>query len=406
MSSGADMNRHLIHDLRIPDLDFWKRHSLLLGSSLMHVVNDAAFVAIYPLLPAIAREFGLSLVEVGTLKTLLSFSSSIFQIPAALLSERVGDIGLLALGMGWVSVGFGVMAAAGSFFGLMVLTLAAGLGGASQHPVATSAVSRAYGEKQAGTAIGLLNFSGDVGKILAPLAVGLLLLFFSWRTALVALGLFGTVFSLLFWQLFRERQSHTAQRPSLPSLPGGTWGILDLKRFLALSLIGVLDGSTRSTLLTFTPFLLTVQKGFPDASASFMLSVLLVGGACGKFGCGFLTDRLGVVKMIVLTEFLTASFILCLLTETALWTVPLFLGLGFALNGTSTVLYTSVARLIDYEKRARGYGLFYTIYLVASALAPVAYGILGSLLGLTAIFVGVSIATFLILPLALVSFRD
>jgi MFS family permease len=71
------------------------------------------------------------------------------------------------------------------------------------------------------------------------------------------------------------------------------------------------------------------------------------------------------------------------------------------LNGTSSVLYAFAAELVDSSKRARGYGLFYTCVQLASAVAPLGYGVLADRLGLSVALVALGGATALIAPLAL-----
>ena len=57
----------------------------------MHLVNDGCFVAIFPVLPLIAKGC-LSYTQVGFLKTALTGSSTALQLPMAMLAERFGDI--------------------------------------------------------------------------------------------------------------------------------------------------------------------------------------------------------------------------------------------------------------------------------------------------------------------------
>ena len=47
----------------------------------------------------------------------------------------------------------------------------AGLGGNFQHPCASTMVARAFDRGRRGTAIGTLNFAGDLGKMAAPALV-------------------------------------------------------------------------------------------------------------------------------------------------------------------------------------------------------------------------------------------
>ena len=242
-------------------------HRALIGNSLMHLVNDGCFVVIYPILPLIALEFDLSYTQVGMLKTALTASSSALQIPMALLAERLGEITMLALGMAWVAAGFMVLGLAISFLQVLLLMFAAGSGGSVQHPVATSFVSREYEGRNRASALGVLNFSGDLGKFAVPAIFALTLPVFGWRWSLFGLGAVALLFSGWFWFTLRDKdQPVRVDRPN-PSASesekphtGRGWGILYPKTFATLLGMGVLDASVRSALLTFIPFLL-IDKG-------------------------------------------------------------------------------------------------------------------------------------------------
>ena len=93
-----------------------KEHGPLIANALMHLVNDGCFVAIFPVLPLIAKEFNLSYTQVGFLKTALTGSSTALQLPMAMLAERFGDIMFLALGMAWVAIGLMIIGVASSFW--------------------------------------------------------------------------------------------------------------------------------------------------------------------------------------------------------------------------------------------------------------------------------------------------
>lgn len=374
-------------------------HGPLVANALMHLVNDGCFVAIYPLLPFIAREYNLNYAEVGTLKTALSTFSTVWQVPMAMLAERFGDIAMLALGTAWVSAGFMLMGLAGSFLAVLLLTCLAGSGGSAQHPIATSYIAREYEGPHRASALGILNFAGDLGKFVVPALFALTLTYYGWRQHLFALGAISLVFSVLFWTTLRQRdqavrkawQAQTTTRTS-------GWGIRHPRTFASLLSIGVLDAGVRNTLLTFVPFLL-LEKGFAEASASVMLTVIFAGGALGKLGCGMLTDRLGTTTMIILTESCTAVGVLALLFAPQAALLPLLFILGAVLNGTSSVLLDGVADSFDSSKRSRGYGLYFTIYLGAGAIGPILYGWLGDALGLHSIFMAMALASLTIVPL-------
>lgn len=376
-----------------------REHQPLIANALMHMVNDGCFVAIYPILPLIAIEYDLSYAQVGLLKTALSASSTAFQIPMALLAERVGEIAMLALGMAWVAAGFIVLGVAASFIQTLVLLTAAGAGGSVQHPVASSFVSREYDGRRRGSALGVLNFAGDLGKFVIPLIFALSLTAYGWRASMVGLGVVSLLFAGLFWHFLRNKNSglqrvETHNQPA----PQKGWGILQPKTFAAILSMGVLDSSVRSALLTFVPFLL-IDKGLTATEASLMLTVIFAGGAAGKLGCGILADKIGNTAMIVLTESMTGILILLLLPAGQWVMLPLLFCVGFFLNGTSSVLLDGVAELFDATKRSRGYGLYFTIYLGAGAIGPIAYGVIGDVWSLPMVFLAMAVAALAIVPM-------
>ena len=78
---------------------------------------------------------------------------------------------MLALGTALIAVGYGLAGLTGSLYGVIAGLLLAGLGGSTQHPIASSLVVGAYPGLRSRTALGTYNFTGDVGKVLLPARV-------------------------------------------------------------------------------------------------------------------------------------------------------------------------------------------------------------------------------------------
>ena len=386
----------------------------LTACSAMHAVNDALFAGLYPLLPLLAADLDLSYGEVGAIKTAFSGAAGILQVPGGLLAERLGEQLALALGTGWVAVGMAGMALVSSFWLLLVVAALAGLGGNVQHPAAASVVSRLYEHGRRGTAIGTLNFAGDLGKMAAPAIAGTAALALGWRGGLLTLALASLAFAVLYALLVpqpalsapepaaeSEAAAPSDTTPSQASVGGlGRWGITRPAAFVALLAVGMLDAAARGTALTFLPFVLD-DRGADPSTTSISFAVLFAAGAAGKFLCGPFGDRYGAVLTIALSELLTAASLAALLVTPLALAPIVLLPLGFVLNGTSSVLYASVADLVHPERRSRGYGLYYTGVQVASALAPIVYGVLADQAGLSFAFVSLAVVTALIAPLSL-----
>ena len=383
-----------------------RARAVLAAACSIHFVHDGFSDILYVLLPIWANEFRLTFAQVGIIRTAYSGGMAAFQIPAGLLAERWGERRLLAAGTAVTACGFIAAGAVGGFLSLLLVLLIAGLGSGVQHPLSSSLVSKAYETGPRRAALGTYNFSGDLGKVAVPAAVALAAVAVGWRTASAAYGVIGLVAAAtilgVLSRLTRgmsEAVDH-ARSPEPGAAPSG-WGIRDPRGFQALTAIGMIDNATRTGFLTFLPFAL-IAKGSSVAGVGTALALLFAGGAVGKFACGLVAERLGVIRTVVLTEAATALGILALIPSplpVALAILPL---MGVALNGTSSVLYGTVADLVTADRRSRAYGLYYTVTIASSALAPSVYGLIGDVAGVPATLVVVSALVLTTIPLCLV----
>ncbi len=369
-----------------------------------HFVHDGFSDIIYVFLPIWAAEFRLGFAQVGLIRTGYTAAMASFQIPAGLLAERWGERRLLAAGTAVTACGF---IAAGTwgigFVSLLVLLLFAGLGSGVQHPLSSSIVSKAYETGARRAALGTYNFSGDLGKIAASAIVALAATVIGWRATSAAAGAVGVVAAVAIVVLLARLAAGGATvAPETPAAnrEGNGWGIRDARGFQALAAIGMIDNATRTGLLTFLPFAL-IAKGSTVAGVGTALALVFAGGALGKFVCGLVAEKVGVIRTVVLTEAATTVGILAIVAAPLPVTLAILLPLGIALNGTSSVLYATVADLVTTDRRSRAYGLYYTLAIGASSSAPTLYGLLSDAVGVVATLVTVALVVLVTIPLCL-----
>lgn len=378
------------------------RKRTLATCSAAHALHDGLSDVTYVLLPLLAQTFGLSLAQVGLIRSAHRASMATFQIPAGLIAERVGERNLLALGTLIAGAAFLALGYAPGFWAILVALFFAGVGSAVQHPLSSTIISHAYPAEGRRAALGTYNFFGDVGKFAFGGAVSLLLVAgISWEAPVIGFGLLGiatAVAIFLYVNNTRDARAPAGQaEPAVKSAAG--WGIRSPLSFTALCLIEILDSSTRTGFLTFIAFLL-IAKGLPEGWAVLAVPLILVGGMAGKLACGFLAERYGVARMIVLTEIGTGCGILATLAlpgATSFLLLPL---IGVVLNGTSSVLYATVGDYIEQDRLPRAFGLIYTLGSLCGIAAPLGYGLLGDLHGLETAIAVIGIAVFLTVPLA------
>ena len=185
------------------------------------------------------------------------------QIPAGFLAERLGELLLLGLGTAWYSISYVTVAAAVGFTSLFLLMVSAG----------------------AGTAIGRLNFFGDVGKVAFPALAGVLVAAVGWRGTFTGLGCLGLAVSAAFLLYFRNHiRTRRQRRP--PAAKSAGWGIVHRSKFSRYAAIGFLDVAVRTAVVTFLGFQL-LAVGLDESKLGWMISLTFLGGpsASSCAGC-------------------------------------------------------------------------------------------------------------------------
>ncbi len=381
--------------------DHNKRTRSLFSFGAFHFLDDGFTDSLYLLLPFMAAELNLSFSQVGLLKGVFSGAMSLFQVPLSLLGEKVGELMVIAAGTFGLASGFLFLSQAYAFPAIFLsLIFAKGLG-AGQHGLSSSILSRVFEVSGRRAAMGTYNFSGDMGKVCIPFLLTVLINLWGWRQAVFILSIGGLMAGALLYTLTRPRMNLASwNRPNGKlTLRQKSWGIRNSKSFSALLTIGMIDIMARNALLTFLPFLI-LQKGIPIEKVGFALTLLFVGGALGKFACGVLAEWFGVIPMVVGTEVLTIAGILSL-TWSSVSVIWLILPLvGIFLNGTSSVLYATVAEIIPPETRVRGYGFYYAITLGSGAVSPVVYGFLTDSFGLSFAIMTTALMLLATIPLS------
>jgi MFS transporter, FSR family, fosmidomycin resistance protein len=363
-------------------------------TGLNHALHDGYTDLIYVLLPVWQTEFALSYGLLALLRGLYAGAMAGLQIPVGRLAERIDGKTILMLGTMLSALGYVFAGLSGGIVGLGLALALSGAGSSTQHPIASVAVSRAYGNAARGP-LGIYNFSGDLGKAAIPALTSVLLVCMSWRHALLLLAFAGLLVAFCIARWMPAIGKGNASKSAVVSRAGAGGG-----GFHWLLAIGILDTAVRMGFLTFLPFLLR-DKGASLPTNGFALALVFIGGAAGKFTCGWFGERVGMLRTVLLTEGGTAALILAVLLLPLTPAIVLLPLLGIMLNGTSSVLYGTVPELTPPHRTERAFALFYTGTIGSGAIAPVIYGLLGDALGSTAATVATAVTALAICPLAL-----
>jgi MFS transporter, FSR family, fosmidomycin resistance protein len=365
----------------------------LMAACVAHFLHDGYTDLIYVMLPIWQTQFRVGYGCLAIIRALYLGTTAGLQLPANALAERFGGKVILIFGTIIAATGYGLAGLSDGLLGLCAALVLAGSGSSTQHPIGSGIVSRAFGQSARGP-LGIYNFAGDLGKAMIPGGTSLLLIVLPWHVALWAIAMLGlavAVFIALFLPAASERPSRIVAEDNKANSGG--------QGFALLLAIGVLDTGVRMGLLIFLPFILKA-KGASIPMIGVALAIVFIGGAAGKFICGWLGARVGVLWSVVLTEAATALAILVVLVLPLWPTLIMLLLLGALLNGTSSVLYGTVPEVASADQTERAFAIFYTGTIGAGAIFPIVFGFLGDVVGVQWATVSTAGTAMLILPLA------
>jgi FSR family fosmidomycin resistance protein-like MFS transporter len=359
-----------------------------------HALHDGYTDLIYLLLPIWQAEFAIGYGALAFLRGLAAASMAGLQVPMGNVAERIGGRTTLALGTALAAIGYVMAGYSTGLIGLCVALVVVGCGLSTQHPIASAAVSRAY-QGDARGPLGTYNFAGDIGKAAIPSGASLLLALMSWHHMLWALAVLGLIVAVAVAIFLPANLRPAASEVKAAHGSSGAKG-----GFALLLAVGMLDSSVRMGFLTFLPFLLQ-EQGASLSTIGQALALVFIGGAAGKFACGWLGARFGVLATVLLTEAGTAAAILAVLVLPLAGILMLLPVVGLLLNGTSSVLYGTVPELAPSGRTEKAFATFYTGTIGASATAPILFGVLGDAVGVHAAVIATAITAAVILPLAI-----
>ncbi|MCH9669968.1 MAG: MFS transporter, partial [Gammaproteobacteria bacterium] len=176
------------------------------------------------------------------------------------------------------------------------------------------------------------------------------------------------------------------------------WGIRDRTGFWLLAGIVFLDITVQGGFLTFIAFLM-IEKEVPANLAAVAVVLTLAGGIFGKFGCGLLADRIGVVRALWIVQLLTAAGILAIAFAPTLLAYCLLPMLGVVLQGSSSITYATVGDLVHKDRQSRGFAAIYSLSSAAGIVGPIIFGLLGDGYGLVPAMITMAVVVLLTLPL-------
>jgi MFS family permease len=364
--------------------------SLLWLVALGHTFTHWCPATFYLLLPFLVQEMGLSYSQAGFLITIRAAANLFVNIPAGMLVDIIGKKALLmALALVATGVPYFLVGISQSFFWVALFMAFVGVGNYLWHPAAISTLSEKYPDKR-GFAIAIHAVGPNIGESLAPLLVGVLLLWMSWRNVLFVNLIPGIVIAFVLWKfLFGKLESRAESKKGLSSGEyfAGMKRMAQNPSILLLVLVAGMRSMTQQGLHAFLPIYLTHDLGLSSAVAGLYLSITQTAGMIGTPIAGSISDRSGRKRVLTTGLFSTSIvlFILAYFRLTWLFITALAI-LGFFLYAVRPVIWAWVLDLGPRKLGGSMVSFFSGSQSLLSSLSPVLCGFIADRWGILTAF--------------------
>jgi MFS transporter, FSR family, fosmidomycin resistance protein len=353
----------------------------LIGSG--HAVSHFYMLALPPLFPLLREQLDLSYAALGLLVTMLNIATGAAQIPAGFLVDRFGARRLLLLGLAIMGTAMTALGFAPSYWLMLVLVAAAGIGNSVFHPADYAILSASVDRAWLGRAFSIHTFTGNVGFMLAPAGMIALTAILGWRGALVAAGLlaFAVLAAMLARsELLRDEETRSADqgRRKYHRSSAGRQLLLS-GPVLLLFLFYVLTAMFTSGIHSFSVTALNRLWGIDLALASVILSAFLTASAAGILLGGLIadhTDRYALLTLAVFGAAAALTLAVGLVPLSGIAIAGMLVAIGLLQGSVRTSRDMLVRRVTPAGATGRVFAFVMTGLNVGGAITPVLFGLL------------------------------
>ncbi|MCA8319732.1 MFS transporter [Burkholderia cepacia] len=255
---------------------------------------------VQPLLPAFAREFGLGAASSSLSLSLSTGMLAISILCAGALSERVGRRGLMFASMTLAAL-FNVLAALSSDWNLLLVWRALegfALGGVPA--VAMAYLAEEIASEGLGFSMGLYVGGTAFGGMVGRIGMSMLEEHFSWRTAMLTIGVVDLVAAAAFVMLLPPSRRFVKRTDLTLRHHFRLWGEqLRHARLPFVFAIGFLVMGAFVTIYNYAGFRLTAAPFNLSATACGLIFGAYLFGMVSSSSAGALADRLGRAPVLV-----------------------------------------------------------------------------------------------------------
>lgn len=347
-----------------------------------HFMSHYSQMVLPPLFVVMSAHYGVGYAAIGFVMTLLNISGAIAQIPVGFLVDRVGAKWILIGGLFLKTFALGAMAFTDAYWVLLVLAVLAGLGHSVFHPTDYAILMSSVDESRIGRAFSVHTAAGNVGSLIAPIAVVAIAATWGWKNAILSVALLGAVAGLALLLQSGSLQDHAGRKKEKGekekvSVAEGL-RLLIKPQMLILYMFFVITAMATVGLNNFIFAGLIETHGIDQLAAGAALSFYLGGSLFGILLGGWLADRTDNHNLVAALAFVVGAVLTIIAGMYALpyYALTILFAVVGALLGLVRPARDMMVRAVTPEGQAgKTYGFMSNGHFIGAAASPVLMGL-------------------------------
>ncbi len=344
---------------------------VVLGAFLALLISSIRSYSFGVFVDPLTEEFGWERAPLTLGFSISLLMTSFLGIVSGKLSDRYGVRKVMSVGTALTVSGLLLMSQISTLYQLYGCFLLIGIGASAFYIPATTTVTRWFNEKR-GLAIGISVTALAFGMAFFPPILERIITWIGWRSMFIIIGIFSLIVLSISTSLMRsspqslDGNKNENQKEMSYTLKGA----LKTKQFwIIYFMFLVAQFSAMTITVHLVPY--STDIGIPSFYAATLLTAVGLANIFGRILGGWTSDKIGVIKGVIIFFVLQSIAIFVLPVSTFLWILyPIALLFGLAYGGWVMIYPVIISTLFGTKHSGEILGALGTVAGIGGAVGP------------------------------------